>query len=144
MQVAEAISKRRSVRQYMPRQVEKYKLQRLLKLSQRAPTWKNAQAYKIYAVQGESLQRISQQFIAEIEKGTPEHSDFPYQEGYPSYIRKRMMELGKSYFSYMGVDRKDKEKRKELFLKNYMFFGAPCALFFFMENCLKHFIVLQY
>jgi nitroreductase len=134
MEVKEAIYKRISVRGFLDKPIEKDKLLRVLELSTRAASWKNAQAYKMIVVQGTKRKRLEQRFIEAIEAGVPETPDFPYQEQYPSYIKKRMVELGYSYYSHLGVDRKDKEKRQALMLKNFRFFHAPCAIFFLMEK----------
>ncbi|HMW06543.1 MAG TPA: nitroreductase [Leptospiraceae bacterium] len=134
MEVKEAILNRKSVRQFLPKEVEKEKLDRLMDLTRRAPTWKNAQGYKIAIVQGKMKDQISNDFMQAIESGTPENPDYPYQDFYPHYMKKRMLELGSSYYGHLGVDRKDKERRKELLLDNFKFFGAPVGIFFLMER----------
>lgn len=45
-----------------------------------------------------------------------------------------MIELGGMYYGHLGVDRKDLERRKELTLDNFRFFGAPAVLIFVMEK----------
>ena len=45
MEVKEAILNRKSIRKYLPKPVEREKLERLIELSRRSPTWKNAQGY---------------------------------------------------------------------------------------------------
>ena len=134
MEVKEAILNRKSIRKYLAKPVELEKLERLIELIRRAPTWKNAQCYKIAVVQGESIERIKNGFLEAIDSGLPENPDYPYQEFYPSYTKRRMLELGASYYGHLGVDRKDKEKRKELLLDNFKFFGAPVGVFFLMEK----------
>lgn len=134
MEVKEAILNRKSIRKYLPQPVELEKLERLIELTRRAPTWKNAQCYKIAVVQGETIEKIKNGFLQSIEAGLPENPDYPYQEFYPSYVKRRMLDLGASYYGHLGIDRKDKEKRKELLLDNFKFFGAPVGIFFLMEK----------
>jgi nitroreductase len=138
MEVKEAIRGRKSIRKFLPREIEKEKLIRLLELSRRAPTWKNAQAYKIAIVSGKHRDDISDSIIKEIEKGGQDRPDFFYQTFYPNYIKKRMLELGSAYYEHLNVDRKDKERRKELLLDNFKFFGAPTVLFFLMEKGMEY------
>ncbi|MBK8396436.1 MAG: nitroreductase [Leptospiraceae bacterium] len=143
MEVKEAIINRKSVRKYLPKPIEKEKLERLIEITRRSPTWKNAQGYKIAVVQGITKDKISTDFINAIEAGASENPDYPYQDFYPHYIKKRMLELGAAYFGHMGVDRKDKERRKELMLENFKFFGAPTGIFFLMEKGMSYWPTLD-
>jgi nitroreductase len=54
-----------------------------------------------------------------------------------------MLELGAAYFGHMQVDRKDKERRKELMLENFKFFGAPVGVFFLMEKGMSYWPTLD-
>jgi nitroreductase len=143
MEVKEAIANRKSIRKYLPKPVEKEKLERLIELTRRSPTWKNAQGYKIAVVQGKTKENISSDFISAIEAGVAENPDYPYQSFYPNYVKKRMLELGAAYFGHMQVDRKDKERRKELMLENFKFFGAPVGVFFLMEKGMSYWPTLD-
>ena len=49
--ILEEIRKRKSVRQYVPRPVEREKLERILKAGRHAPTAKNKQEWKIIIVE---------------------------------------------------------------------------------------------
>jgi nitroreductase len=143
MDVKEAILGRKSIRKYLSKPIERDKLERVLEFSRRSPTWKNVQGYKIAIVEGNSRDELSRKFISAIEEGKTENPDFPFQEFYPNYTRKRMIELGSGYYGHLGVDRKDKEKRKELMLDNFKFFGAPTAVFFLMEKGMDYWPTLD-
>lgn len=143
MEVKEAILNRKSIRKYLSKPVEKEKLERLIDITRRSPTWKNAQGYKIAVVQGQSKENISRDFLNAIESGVAENPDYPYQDLYPNYIKKRMLELGAAYFGHLQVDRKDKERRKELMLENFKFFGAPVGIFFLMEKGMNYWPTLD-
>ena len=143
MEVKEAILNRKSIRKYLPKPIEKEKLERLLETTRRAPTWKNTQGYKIAVVQGKTKENIANDFVKAIDAGIAENPDYPYQDFYPNYIKKRMLELGAAYFGHMQVDRKDKEKRKELMLENFKFFGAPVGVFFLMEKGMNYWPTLD-
>lgn len=143
MEVRDAILNRKSIREYLSKEVEREKLERLIDVTLRAPSWKNAQGYKIAVVQGETKEKISKDFFKAIEEGTPENPDYPYQDFYPHYMKKRMLELGASYYGHLGVDRKDKERRKQLLLDNFKFFGAPVGIFFLMERGMNYWPTLD-
>lgn len=134
MKASELIQGRRSVRAYLNQPIEREKLTRVLQTSLRAPSWKNAQGYRVLVVEGDNKERLSRRFISHALAGNKDNPDFPYQESYPNYIKKRMIELGGLYYGHLGVDRKDSERRKELTLDNFRFFGAPTVFFFVMEK----------
>ena len=54
-----------------------------------------------------------------------------------------MLELGKSYFEHLGIDRKDKETRQKNLLQNFEFFGAPTVLLFFMDKSMGYWPTLD-
>ena len=134
MTLSEIIKTRRSVRSYLDRPVERDKIERVLETALRAPSWKNAQAYKILVVEGETQKRLSDRLVSHASAGNKDNPDFPYQENYPGYLKKRMIDLGSKLYGNLGIDRKDTERRNELILDNFRFFGAPMGLIFVMEK----------
>ena len=143
MQASELILKRKSIRSYLNREVEEEKLNRILNTSLRAPSWKNAQGYRILVVQGQRKKVLSEKLVSHALAGNKDNPDFPYQENYPNYIKKRMIELGTKYYGHLGVDRKDMQRRNELVLDNFRFFGAPVVLFFVMDKGMNHWPILD-
>ncbi len=134
MKVSEIIQNRRSNRSYLDKPVEREKLIRILETALRAPSWKNAQAYKILVLEGDIKKRLSEKLVAHALGGNKDNPDFPYQENYPSYLKKRMIDLGSKLYTHLGIDRKDAARRNELILDNFRFFGAPVGLIFLMEK----------
>jgi nitroreductase len=134
MTVSEIIKSRRSVRSYLKKAVDREIIERVLETALRAPSWKNAQAYKIIVVEGETQKRLSDRLVLHARAGNKDNPDFPYQENYPGYLKKRMIDLGSKLYGHLGIDRKDTERRNELILDNFRFFGAPMGLIFVMEK----------
>jgi nitroreductase len=134
MLTSDLIKNRRSNRKFLDKPIEKEKLDRILETSLRAPSWKNAQSYRILVVQGEAKKNLSDRLVSHALAGNKDNPDFPYQENYPSYLKKRMIELGSNLYKHLGIDRKDMEKRNEMLLDNFRFFGAPLGLIFVMEK----------
>lgn len=134
MNISEAIQARKSIRGYLSKSVEIDKLKRILEFSFRAPSWKNAQAYKLIVVQGEIKEKLAQQISEQAKIGEVESPDYPAQSNYPPYIKKRMFDLGMAYFQQMGIARDDLDARKQNYLKNFQFFDAPVGIFFLLEK----------
>ena len=63
MLTSDLIKNRRSNRKFLDKPVEKEKLDRILETSLRAPSWKNAQSYRILVVQGEARKKLSDRLV---------------------------------------------------------------------------------
>jgi nitroreductase len=62
----------------------------------------------------------------------------PAYEIYPSKLkepyRTSRFELGEQMYELLGIPRDDKNSRIEQVMKNFQFFGAPCAFFCFVDR----------
>ncbi|MCB1306276.1 MAG: nitroreductase [Leptospiraceae bacterium] len=126
--VIDAIQSRHSIRNFLDRPVEPEKLQSILENALRAPSWKNAQPWKVHVVTGQARDRMSAALKEAALNGTP-HPETPWLESYPANIKKRMFDLGMRVYGVAGIERKDKEARDRFMLRNFEFFDAPVALF---------------
>lgn len=134
MNVYEAMQERRSIRKFLPKPIDDEKLKRALRNAQRAPSWKNVQPYEVHAVAGTVKDSIALGLLKRIEAKEEPHPDEPYQSKWPTYMKRRMFQLGNDLYNFIGISRDDKKARENQFLENYSFFGAPMALFFFTEK----------
>ena len=91
--IFEAIDSRHSVRQYESRPVPPEILYELLTRALRAPSWKNSQPWKFYAVTGASRERMSAALLAAATAGAPT-PDTAWTETYPAAAKRRMFDLG--------------------------------------------------
>ena len=69
MNVTEAIISRRSIRAFLSKPVKKEKLEAILKMAARAPSWANSQPWNVFVATGDTLE--------------------PYQEGLSGKVRCR-------------------------------------------------------
>ena len=58
MLVTEALKKRRSIRAFLPRDVEKEKLETILETALQTPSWANSQPWEVFVASGKTLDRI--------------------------------------------------------------------------------------
>jgi nitroreductase len=81
MTVTEALNKRRSVRAYLAKPVEREKLDAILNAASRTPSWANTQPWEIYVAAGEALKRIQKGFAEQraAKKGPAPEIAFPRQ-----------------------------------------------------------------
>lgn len=131
MHVSEAVARRKSVRQFLPDPVDDAVLRDLLERAARAPSGGNVQPWRIYVVNGASMARFREQVAdAPIEPG--EYDIYPANLWEP--YRTNRFAVGEAMYATIGVQRDDKAGRLAQFAKNGDCFGAPAALFCFIDR----------
>ena len=131
MFVSEAVARRKSIRQFTPDPVDDDTLRELLELAARAPSGGNVQPWRIYVVNGDSMERF-REFIADRPIEAGEYDIYP--AGLWEPYRTNRFALGEQMYATLGIGREDKAGRLEQFAKNSEFFGAPAALFCFIDR----------
>jgi nitroreductase len=132
MRVKDAVSSRTSVRKFLQDPVDSKLIESLLELSSRAPSGGNLQPWKIFVLNNQSMT----DFLLFQEAWDQPES--PAYEIYPSKLkepyRTSRFELGEQMYELLGIPRDDKNSRIEQVMKNFQFFGAPCAFFCFVDR----------
>lgn len=131
MRVTEAVNRRKSVRAFRPDPVSNEVLQELLTTSARSPSGGNVQPWRVYVVNGESMERF-REFIAGHQPGAPAYDIYPQPLSEP--YRSSRFKIGEDMYAAIGVGREDKAGRFAQFAKNLDFFGAPAAFFCFIDR----------
>lgn len=131
MDVTEAVQRRKSTRQFTDEPVTDGTIAELLELAARAPNGGNVQPWRVYVVNGTTMERF-RTFIADrpIEDG--EYDIYPPKLWEP--YRTNRFELGEQMYAAIGIGRDDKAGRLAQFTRNGDFFGAPAALFCFIDR----------
>ncbi len=138
MNVSDAIKQRRSVRAYKDKAVAPELLEKIFLQAQDSPSNCNTQPWHVVVVSGDARDKIEQAMISEIMSGkapTPHFTpgDHKLQDEY----RTRQVACAVSLYGAMGIQKEDKQKRQELMVKNWQFFGAPHAAFFSMPKSMS-------
>lgn len=97
---------------------------------------------------GETRDRISNKLVSRLREnkevpGMGNNPDFRHEIPYPPGLIERSQRVGKGIYDTLGIDRADSESRFKFLERNYEFFGAPVALFFFSHRGLDHFGTLD-
>jgi nitroreductase len=128
--VREAISSRRSIRDFLPDPVPGDVIRRVLAQASRSPSGGNVQPWHLDVVGGELLQRIKDRMAA---LPAPAPAKPPEYDIYPQSLwspyRDRRFKCGEDMYALLGIARDDRAARLRWFARNYQFFGAPLALF---------------
>jgi nitroreductase len=138
MDVSEAVDRRMSVRAFLPDAVDTQAIRDVLVRAARAPSGGNLQPWRIVIVNGEAMTRF-RAIMDERMAGKPieggeqaEYSVYPspLQEPY----RTRRFAVGEEMYALLGIERENRPGRLQWFANNYRFFGAPAAIFCFVER----------
>lgn len=131
MDVSEAVRRRKSVRQFTDRPVSDDSIRELLDGAARAPSGGNVQPWRIYVLNGASMARF-RAFIADQPIEAGEYDIYPPSLWEP--YRTNRFAIGEAMYATIGIERDDKAGRLAQFAKNGDFFGAPAALFCFIDR----------
>lgn len=129
--IIDAITKRSSKRKFLNKPVPKDIQQKILEAAAMTPSGANMQPWIVYAISNkEVLDKIGDDIIAHIDAGGDVDQFIQY---YPikwkNPYKLRRMKTGAGLYERMGVERKDKDKRQELWYDNYRWFGAQTVFF---------------
>ena len=136
MDVYEAVRTRRSVRNFTNQPVPREALERVLSAAAWAPSGSNIQPWHIYVVTGASLAEIRKLAGERVAAG--DRWDEREYEMYPAALkspyRERKSAFGAQRYGALGIARGDLEARQRAASANWNFFGAPAALFCYIDR----------
>lgn len=131
MNVTDAVQRRKSIRAFRPDPVDDDTIAQLLERAARAPSGGNVQPWRIFVINGESMTRFREFMIGRpMEEAAYEIYPSPLGEPY----RSSRFKVGEDMYGTIGISRDDREGRLAQFAKNMDFFGAPAALFCFLDR----------
>jgi nitroreductase len=135
--VSQALAERHSVRGFLNTPVDGALIRDILQKAARAPSGGNVQPWHIYVLGGTPLQR----FKAHMAEHAPNHpkGEMPYEYAiYPADLkapyRDYRFEVGEDLYTALGIARDNKIGRLMWFSRNFQFFGAPLALFCYVDR----------
>ncbi|SDM37912.1 Nitroreductase [Streptomyces sp. cf386] len=136
MDVYEAVTSRRAVRGFTDRQVPNEVLERVLSAAAWTPSASNLQPWHAYVVTGAPLAELKKRAGERLEAG--DSWDEPEYEQYPpelkSPYRERRSAFGEQRYGALGIPREDVEARQRASSANWDCFGAPAALFCYIDR----------
>lgn len=136
MELLEGIETRRSFRAFKPTPIPEEILRGILKTASRSPSYTNTQPWEVAVVTGKKKEELSKILYNLAKSDVALNADIPPQRSWPPELEKRSREHGARRFKALGIERENEQQRKELRLLNFEFYGAPCALFLFMDSTL--------
>jgi nitroreductase len=132
MNVVDAVNARLSVRQFLSTPVSDDQLRSLLADASRSPSGGNVQPWRMYVVNGDSLTRMREFLTTQPPAEEPEYDIYPKSITEP--YRTNRFTIGEQMYATLGITREDKPGRLRQFANNNDFFGAPAAMFCFIDR----------
>lgn len=136
MELLQGIETRRSIRGFKSTPVPEETIRKILQVASRSPSYTNTQPWEVAVVTGKKRDELSNILYDLANSDAPSNSDLPISANWPAELEKRAKEHGARRFRALTIEREDAERRKEMRLMNFRFFGAPCVIFLFMDRTL--------
>jgi nitroreductase len=135
------LQSRRSVRQFLPDDVDRQTIEDILAVATRVPSGTNTQPWRVYVRRGAPRAELSRRIRAVYDdpQQLAGHSDsyayYPSQWRSPYLERRR--KVGWDLYGLLGIAKGDKERMHEQHARNFDFFGAPVGLLFTIDRHLE-------
>lgn len=130
MNVTEAVTSRRSVREFLDKPVHKTVLERVLQTAQRAPSGGNTQPWNATILTGEPLAKLLASVAEVLPQGATAHK--PEYDIYPPALDGRYKDsrfgVGEALYASLDIPRENKMARMMWFAKNFRAFDAPVLM----------------
>lgn len=131
--IEEIITARRSVRGFLADAVPQATIEKIFTLAQRTPSNCNTQPWITHVVSGEKLEILRQKMPENTMLGKMT-LDYPYSGKYDGAYKERQYDAAAQMYNAVGIGREEKQKRMEVFMRNYHFFNAPHVAFLFLPE----------
>ena len=136
MDVYEAVTSRRAVRGFKDEPVSREVLERVLSAAAWSPSGSNLQPWNSYVLTGALLAELKTRAVERVAHGDP--WDERQYEMYPRVLKspygERRSAFSKERYSALGIAREDWEARQRAAIANWNCFGAPAALFCYIDR----------
>ncbi len=135
MEFDDVVRGRRSIRAYLPRTVPQETIREILDAARWAPSWRNTQAWSVWAVTGQTLQGFKDEFRAAADRGEEPRLDLAATAEWPQACSARTAALMKSRAATLEAAGEPTDPAAAL-ARMADLFGAPCLLVFGFDECL--------
>jgi nitroreductase len=134
--IYEAVTSRRAVRGFTDQPVPQHVLERVLAAAAWSPSGSNLQPWHIYVVTGEPLVHLKLLAVHRVGAGDPwDEREFEmYPQELQSPYRERRADFARQRYGALGIARTDLEARQRAAIANWDCFGAPVALFCYIDR----------
>lgn len=131
MNVIDALYARHSIRAFLPKPVEREKLNAVLEAAARTPSWANSQPWEIFVASGAVLDRIKSGYQQKYAEKAPMAPEIPRPAEWTQAAKQRQQQLGRD------MERDCGEAVKNFGALNKAMFNAPAVIYICMDKILS-------
>ncbi|MCE1273565.1 MAG: nitroreductase [Chlorobiales bacterium] len=143
MEFTQAIAARHSCRNFLDTPVDAATISSLVEMAQHSPSWGNTQPWRVWVAGGEVAVSIRQGLVARGAAGAPPVPDMPMPTVFEGEMKARYVEVGRSVFAVLGIERQDEERRNAHRTNNCNAFGAPVLVYITLPDGLTPYAMLD-
>jgi nitroreductase len=118
------LSRRFSCRAFTSKPVPRDRIERIIDVAKKAPSWCNAQPWQVVVTEGTATDDFREALMAEVRTGSPK-LDLDGPESYPGIYGDRRRTVGWQLYDAVGVKKGDRAGSARQMLRNFMLFDAP-------------------
>ena len=145
MKVSDALRARKSTRAFLDREVEREKIERVLKAAGHSPSGVNTQPWQVAVVTGVKKDKLCarmEEAFRSGQKGQMEYQYYPLE--WQGVYKERRKACGLQLYSTLQISREDKQRQLDQWAANYRGFDAPVVLFFFIDRIMETGSIFDY
>jgi len=117
-------AERHSCRAFRSTEVPRATIEAIVATARRAPSWCNAQPWRLTLTSGTETDRFRAALQDQITTGTPK-PDLPFPVRYSGVYQDRRRTCGWQLYEAVGVEKGDRAGSARQMMQNFSFFGAP-------------------
>jgi nitroreductase len=136
MELLEGMKTRMSIRGFKPNPVTREVMEKILLAASNSPSYTNTQPWEVFVVSGKKKNELAHRLLELAKAKSPTHPDLSMPKTCTLAMDQRAREHGARRLKTLGIERDDEAGREKLRLMNFEFYGAPCAVFVFMDGSL--------
>lgn len=118
------LDERHSCRAFLPQQLPRETIERILCMAQQTASWCNAQPWQVHVLSADATERARQALLQHVDAQAPQ-PDFAFPDAYLGVYSERRRECAWRLYAAVGVERGDKAASAKQTRENFRFFGAP-------------------
>lgn len=130
------ISRRRSIRAFLPVSVDSGTIEDVLRIAARAPSGNNIQPWRVHVVAGAKrdglVNAVCAAFDEDDDSHVPEYAYYPTEFFEPYLGRRRRSGWG--LYARLGIEKGDRDRMRVQTRRNFSFFEAPVGLVFTIDR----------
>ena len=134
MEVKEAILGRRSIRNFLKKEVPENLIKEILADCQWAPSWGNTQPWELMVISGPPLEQFKQKNKDTLLSGVKPNPEIQMPEVFPPQLKQRYTEVGKSVLQSLSIGREDLDGRLNYYGDMFTLFDAPVMVLSLLDK----------